>query len=437
MKRRIWLIVLFALSWLLAPATYFLTLLGVNFGEGIRLLLLGIGLGSTFLSLLASLTMFYFRNKNPENRDLLIHAVFLALSAFFSLDLKILVSAIWPDQDYVFFDYWGCSFFFLSAILIEAINKKRVPFLAIAATIAFYLLAILLPDIFKIFALVPAALFYALLIAVLLREEYPNAYRAYLFSILPVLLINVLNLARVLPIAPLGIYSFMLLYPSMLLVSETFSVFYLHERNAALSRAAQSQALKSKQEAYDAQSGPHFIFNSLTYVQGQYHESLETGDEALRILDENLSSFISFSGKNLIPFEEEAQFIERYVELANLRASSNISLNIEGCENLNIKVPPLSICVYVENALAHGDLDKNPNGNIHIRAQRKSDSTVIDVLDNGQGFDPDKPIPSGRKGHTGMQNSEYRLAYLLDAKVEIVSKKGVGTRVRVTIPKGR
>ena len=77
----------------------------------------------------------------------------------------------------------------------------------------------------------------------------------------------------------------------------------------------------------------------------------------------------------------------------------------------------------LHNAVQHGDAST-----IRLSGERRGDDCVLEVQDDGCGFDPESP-PPGRFGLKGMEER----ARQLKASLEIASTIGKGTRIRLTL----
>ena len=83
----------------------------------------------------------------------------------------------------------------------------------------------------------------------------------------------------------------------------------------------------------------------------------------------------------------------------------------------------------LQNARKHGQPSE-----IRVRMARDTFGWVVEVRDDGRGFDADEPPLSGRR-HFGLQFMRER-AELIGARFEVRSSPNLGTAVRVTIPPG-
>lgn len=201
------------------------------------------------------------------------------------------------------------------------------------------------------------------------------------------------------------------------------------ERKIQLSNEYKLQTEQLKTTILAQQMKPHFIFNSLATIKAMYHRNVEDGDAALDLFSKQLRSDIEAIDKELIPLEAELEYVANYVEFENIKretAPINVIFNIDYAD---FYVPALSLQPLVENAVKHGQLDKKEEGNIIIAAFLEGETAVIEISDNGVGFD----VSTVRKGSCGINNTRARFEMLLDAKMEIKSELNVGTTVTVHI----
>ena len=68
-----------------------------------------------------------------------------------------------------------------------------------------------------------------------------------------------------------------------------------------------------------------------------------------------------------------------------------------------------------------------------IRSYETQMHFCVEVKDNGVGFDPSLPIDE--KKHVGLRNIRGRLKAMVDGKLILESKPGVGTKAIIMIPK--
>jgi signal transduction histidine kinase len=179
-----------------------------------------------------------------------------------------------------------------------------------------------------------------------------------------------------------------------------------------------------------SQINPHFVYNTLSTIASMCDVSPQQAKyltiDFSRYLRKNLSSLNS---ESTIPFEEELSHVECYlkIEKARFRERLNIVYSI-GCRDFSI--PPLTVQPLVENAVKHGVTKKADGGTVKICTYDTNISYVIEIIDDGVGFDTDNA-----QMHVGLENVRSRIMAMCKGDVTVKSTIGVGTRVTVEIPK--
>jgi len=174
--------------------------------------------------------------------------------------------------------------------------------------------------------------------------------------------------------------------------------------------------IEAQQKALRYQMNPHFIFNSMNSIQNFI---LQKKEEAAHLYLANFSSLmrkiLENSKHNQIALQEEIDTIKLYLELESMRFDKKFTYKINISKEINVSVfqiPPMLIQPYLENAIWHGLVPKNENGEIIIDFNLfKQKTLLICITDNGIGREKASEISSKRKTHkpTGMRNIEERL----------------------------
>ena len=99
-----------------------------------------------------------------------------------------------------------------------------------------------------------------------------------------------------------------------------------------------------------------------------------------------------------------------------------------GCRNFEL--PPLTLQPLVENAVKHGITKKATGGTVKICTYEEELYYVVEIIDDGVGFDTETA-----EMHVGVENVRSRVAAMCKAEMQIKSTVGVGTRIRIEIPK--
>ncbi|WP_266367177.1 sensor histidine kinase [Tellurirhabdus rosea] len=114
------------------------------------------------------------------------------------------------------------------------------------------------------------------------------------------------------------------------------------------------------------QLNPHFLFNSLSSLDGLIHENPELASQFLRQLSKVFRYVLQHKDKDLVSLSTELDFVKNYIFLLKTRfnGSLQIEVNITD-EDADKQIVPLTIQSLVENALKHNTA--NAAHPLHIR----------------------------------------------------------------------
>ena len=205
-------------------------------------------------------------------------------------------------------------------------------------------------------------------------------------------------------------------------------------------RKLEEELRLSRIRNFTSQMQPHFLYNALGSIQ---EIILEDPDYAAKLLGDftiHLRNCIrAMENDNVIPFAQELENIRAYVSIEKMRLGEKLNVVYE-IETEEFRILPLSVQPLVENAIRHGVYKRGPEGGtVTVRSREETYAWVVEVEDNGVGFDIaalETDIALGRRDSTGLKNIQFRLNKVMHAKVTIDSRVGVGTKVTITIPKG-
>ena len=196
----------------------------------------------------------------------------------------------------------------------------------------------------------------------------------------------------------------------------------------------------SRAELMASQIKPHFIYNTLNSIRALIRIDPEAAQQTVYDFSTYLRSNLNNMGeRGLIPFSDELRHIEAYLNIEKVRFDDrlNVVLDIQAKDFL---VPPLSIQPLVENAVKHGCCSRMEGGTVTIQSFMKDDDWVVQVKDDGAGFDVSslgkrKRQPflkrTDENAHIGLDNIRFRVEELAGGSLDIESVLGRGTKVTV------
>lgn len=201
-----------------------------------------------------------------------------------------------------------------------------------------------------------------------------------------------------------------------------------------------------EQKLLRSQMTPHFIFNSLTVLQGiilnkEYKKSikyLSRFSKLLRITLEN-------SRDKMVTLDKEIEAVENYLILQNLRTENPYIYTINIDENINkpqLLIPPMMIQPFVENAIEHAFRQKEEKDqNIDIIITFVQKELICTIIDNGIGIHSYEKKQAVKKSLATTITRErlkvFAKEFNVKANLKIEDRKGFdekGTIITLTLP---
>ena len=141
----------------------------------------------------------------------------------------------------------------------------------------------------------------------------------------------------------------------------------------------------------------------------------------------------SLTQKEPIPIAKELVHVKNYIDIEQLRFGDRLKIEYD-IDEIDFKLPALTIQPIVENAIKHGVNQKPEGGTVRITVSETSTDYIICVEDDGVGYDVNVVKNDGRS-HVGISNITKRLQSMMSATISTESAVGKGTTVTVKIPK--
>lgn len=204
-----------------------------------------------------------------------------------------------------------------------------------------------------------------------------------------------------------------------------------------LIKASGEEGIEKQFQYFYSQISPHFLYNTLNSIIGI---SYKDSDKTRRALN-NLSIFLRgkldiHRNKGFVTLESELELVTAYLQIEEMRYGDRLGIEYS-IEELDARIPPLTLQPIVENAIGHGISTKENGGKIVISTKREPRGFIsIIIEDNGKGMtleDQEKLLEGHSKG-IGFKNIMERIKMIKGANLKLESKLGEGTRITITIP---
>jgi two-component system LytT family sensor kinase len=200
--------------------------------------------------------------------------------------------------------------------------------------------------------------------------------------------------------------------------------------------------LEARLDALQRQINPHFLFNTLNSIASLIRSKPELAREMIVKLG-NILRMLLREGEAFVPLEEELSFTDDYLDIEVVRFGEKLRVVKEiAADTLDVVVPSMLLQPLIENSIKHGLEPRISGGTVTLRSRIEHGRLVIEIEDDGVGIEPGGGMAAPVSGIVregsgiGMKNVRERMQVLYGgaAHVEIVSRPGRGTKVRLVMP---
>jgi len=213
----------------------------------------------------------------------------------------------------------------------------------------------------------------------------------------------------------------------------------------------------SQLTALRSQMNPHFIFNALNSVQRYILKGdVDQANKYLSKFSRLQREVLNNSSQDFISLEKEIEILELYLQLEQLRFDDKFEYHIHVDKQIDpgeVKIPPMVVQPFVENAIWHGLMPRLGPKNVEIRFTLSPEDLLhCSICDNGIGRAASARLKNNHDGAPLHQSKGLSLVherlhileqlYQRPYLVEVVDKtdpSGVveGTEVNLTLHVGR
>lgn len=209
---------------------------------------------------------------------------------------------------------------------------------------------------------------------------------------------------------------------------------------------AQNKNILTQQRLLRTQMTPHFLFNSLSSLQGMILEKEE--GRAIKYLSKFsklLRTILENSRYDTVLLSKEISAIEAYMALINLDTDVPYIFSIKLDKTLkerDLEIPPMLLQPFIENAIEHAFKNKVGDKHIDLSISFNSGQLVAIIRDNGIGWSTSKTHEHMHKKSLATTITKERLIVLskefkMKGDLDIKDKSLLGekgTEVTIIIP---
>ncbi|MGV3764550.1 MAG: sensor histidine kinase [Chitinophagaceae bacterium] len=200
------------------------------------------------------------------------------------------------------------------------------------------------------------------------------------------------------------------------IIASIYEIVYLNverESDQLMMARLDKEKIATELSILKSQIDPHFVFNSLNTLS----MLIEQDPIAARQFNDNLARvyryILGHKSRNLVPLQEEVEFVKNYFHLLKLRFREGIELHLDmsAKEAQGYMIPPISLQSLVENAIKHNAFSSD----VPLRIDVLCNASHLEIRNNIQ----EKEYTMPGSG-TGLQNLNSRYVLLTRNTIEVL-----------------
>ncbi len=201
-----------------------------------------------------------------------------------------------------------------------------------------------------------------------------------------------------------------------------------------ISKLSELKAMAAKAEikALQAQINPHFLFNALNAVIS----FIRIDPNYARNLILDLSTYLRYNleiGDTPVDIHKELEQVKAYVAIEKARFGDKLQIEYDIEDDLDFKIPSLTIQPIVENSIKHGILEGKGHGKVKLSIKKSTENNfIIAIEDDGEGIPNDiiENVYRNKMDESkiGMSNVHKRLKYIYGEGLHI-ENQNTGSKV--------
>lgn len=166
--------------------------------------------------------------------------------------------------------------------------------------------------------------------------------------------------------------------------------------------------IKAEKDFLISQINPHFLFNTLNNIYSLTLSNDDKGSKAVMQLSKMLDYSLYSSNEETVRLKEEIDYIINFIALFKLKDDkiNTVDFRYNNANN-ELRISPMILIPFIENAFKHGNIEDVKNGYISIILESKNDTILFSCENSYQSkksVDPSSGI--------GISNVKRRLAIL-------------------------
>lgn len=160
------------------------------------------------------------------------------------------------------------------------------------------------------------------------------------------------------------------------------------------------------------QINPHFLFNTLNNIYSLTYKTAPKGSQALLQLSKMLDYSLYGEKEGKVSLYDEIAYVNNFIALFKLKDSSIDAINFNNeLANTKLKIAPMLLLPFIENAFKHSNIEDPKKGFIYIELSTKGSEVFFKCTNS---YVTNKSID--KTGGIGIGNVSRRLELLYPNK---------------------
>lgn len=198
-----------------------------------------------------------------------------------------------------------------------------------------------------------------------------------------------------------------------------------------LNERAQKLASEVRFSSLQSRLQPHFLFNTINSILTLIRDDPAGAEQMLQRLSRLLRYALDSQQRTTVSLGEELKLVTDYLEIEQTRFGQRLRFAIDAPSELhNWPVPPYALQTLIENSMKYVVGARREGGTIQLHARREAASLLLEVRDDGNGFDL-ADVPAGH----GLDTLIQRLQMLYNDTATLTAQSlSPGCAVRLRLP---
>jgi sensor histidine kinase YesM len=156
------------------------------------------------------------------------------------------------------------------------------------------------------------------------------------------------------------------------------------------------------------QLNPHFLFNTLNNLYALSLKKSDKTPEAIDKLSDILDYMLYRTNDTFVSLQKEIELINSYLSLEKIRYGNRVHITFENEIHRDVKIAPLLLLTFIENAFKHGVTQELEKASIDIKIAINVDEIQF-TIENSK---PNSYVESKNEQCIGLDNVKKQLELL-------------------------